>query len=107
MDIRSLDSVSDVVADMAGRHYGIAALVCNAAGPHSSRTLLDRTPEDWDSDLDVNFRGPRFCVQQGAKAMIAGHRGVRAVALASIAAPYPYARRAHCSSSKARIIAMA
>lgn len=69
IDISVVDAVARMVAEVAGRLGHIDILV-NNAGLAQTKPMMDLTPEDWDSILDVNLRGTFFLIQAVARQMI-------------------------------------
>jgi NAD(P)-dependent dehydrogenase (short-subunit alcohol dehydrogenase family) len=60
--------------------------LCNAAGITSRGTLLDTTPELFDTHIAVNLRGPFFAMQAAVTDMIERHTAGSIVNIISIAA---------------------
>ena len=59
--------------------------LCNAAGITTRGTLLDTTPELFDTHIAVNLRGPFFAMQAAAADMIERHAAGSIVNIISIA----------------------
>jgi NAD(P)-dependent dehydrogenase (short-subunit alcohol dehydrogenase family) len=60
--------------------------LCNAAGITTRGTLLDTTPELFDTHVAVNLRGPFFAMQAAVTDMIERHTAGSIVNIVSIAA---------------------
>jgi NAD(P)-dependent dehydrogenase (short-subunit alcohol dehydrogenase family) len=60
--------------------------LCNAAGITTRGTLLDTTPELFDTHIAVNLRGPFFAMQAAVADMIERHTAGSIVNIGSIAA---------------------
>jgi NAD(P)-dependent dehydrogenase (short-subunit alcohol dehydrogenase family) len=60
--------------------------LCNAAGITTRGTLLDTTPELFDTHIAVNLRGPFFAMQAAVTDMIERHTAGSIVNIISIAA---------------------
>lgn len=105
VDVRDKASVDSLVEETIARFGSINVVVCNAAAPRSSRTILEMTVEDWDQAWAVNVRGALLCVQAGARKMIeAGTKG-RFITIGSTAAYRPYLRRANYCTTKSAVVA--
>jgi NAD(P)-dependent dehydrogenase (short-subunit alcohol dehydrogenase family) len=84
----------------------LVAWVSNA-GVSSMRPFVDLTEEDWDSNLEVNAKGPFLCGQVAARRFIEQGRGGVVVNMASMAgkrgaAPY----LAHYVASKFAVVGL-
>lgn len=68
-DLGDVEDCQRVVAQADSRFGGIDVLV-NAAGITDRGSILDTTPELFDTMMAVNVRGPFFLMQHAAKLMI-------------------------------------
>jgi len=68
-DLGDVDECRSIVA-AAGRHFGRADILVNAAGMTDRGTLLDTSPELFNAMFAVNVRAPFFLMQDVAKMMI-------------------------------------
>ncbi|NRO94933.1 SDR family oxidoreductase [Paraburkholderia sp. NMBU_R16] len=74
-DLRNLDSLAAVFADIEAASQTIDVLINNAA--NDDRHALDEvTPSYWDERIAVNLRHQFFCAQHAAAAMKRAGRGV-------------------------------
>jgi len=69
LDVRSLDSIQQMVA-AAEKFYGHLDILVNNAGCNVRKPALDVTWEDWNLILDTNLRGSFFTAQEVARRMI-------------------------------------
>lgn len=93
--------------DAAVRASGPLAAWVSNAGISSMRPFVDLTEKDWDSNLEVNAKGPFLCGQVAARRFIEQGGGGTIVNLASMAgkrgaAPY----LAHYVASKFAVVGL-
>lgn len=69
-DLRDPDDI-DALVEAAAEEFGAADVLINNAAVHVAGAPLERTIEDVDAMLDVNFRGAFLLSQQFANALIA------------------------------------
>lgn len=67
-DLADVAAAADTVASVVERHGRIDGLV-NAAGTTSRGTLLDTTPELFDSHIAINLKAPFFAMQAAVRDM--------------------------------------
>ena len=105
LDVRSRESIRQVMADAAERSGSIDVLVNNAARV-APASLWEIDAEEWDDVLAVNLRGPLLAIQEVAPPMRANGWG-RIVNIASIAGQQGgIVGGAHYSASKAGLLAL-
>jgi gluconate 5-dehydrogenase len=68
LDVRSYDSIQNMVAE-AVAHYGKIDILVNNAGCNVRKPALEVTWEDWNLVLDTNLRGAFFVAQAVARHM--------------------------------------
>ncbi len=73
-DITDTDALRAALAQAAGAHGAITALVNNAANDQRQKTL-EVTPDDWDASQAVNLRSYFFAAQAVIPGMIAAGGG--------------------------------
>ncbi len=96
-----------VVLDEAVAAFGPLAAWVSNAGISSMRPFVDLTEEDWDSNLEVNAKGPFLCGQAAARRFIEQGVGGTIVNVASMAAKRgaaPYL--AHYVASKFAVVGL-
>lgn len=116
IDICDTDHTRQMAADVAA-HFGRIDILVNNAGVSDKITLMEMTPEQWDSMQNINVRGLLFCTQAVAHQMIAqlpqevkdaGHCGGvsygKIINIASIAGRRGRSDAIHYSVSKAAVI---
>jgi meso-butanediol dehydrogenase/(S,S)-butanediol dehydrogenase/diacetyl reductase len=84
-DVRVADAVDSLVADHVREHGGLDVMVANA-GVAVTAPLLETTPQQWETTMEVNLRGVFHCYQAAARQMVAQGRGGRLIGAASVAA---------------------
>jgi gluconate 5-dehydrogenase len=89
LDVRSLESIRQMVRDAESAFARIDILV-NNAGCNVRKPALDVTWDDWNLILDTNLRGSFFVAQAAACGMIARHYG-RIINIGSVTAVAGYA----------------
>jgi meso-butanediol dehydrogenase/(S,S)-butanediol dehydrogenase/diacetyl reductase len=85
VDVTDLAQVDSAVAAHVAAWGGLDVMVANA-GMAVTAPLLETTPEQWQSVLDVNLRGVFFCYRAAARHMVEQGRGGRLIGAASVAA---------------------
>lgn len=103
--------LSDTAAAQAAVSGAVEALggvdvLVNCAGILRFASVLDTTPEEWDSSFAVNTRSMLLTTQVVARSMIATGRGGAIVNLASMAGKSGGAGQAAYAASKAAVIAL-
>lgn len=73
------------------------------AGINRSGTILTLTEEDWQAVIDINLTGVFLTLQAAARAMVAGGKGGRLIAIASVAAEKGFAGLVPYGASKAGV----
>lgn len=89
LDVRDLDSISNMTL-RAAEHYGRIDILVNNAGCNVRKPALEVTWEDWNTVLDTNLRGAFFVAQAVARHMIRAGYG-RIVNIGSITCVAGYA----------------
>lgn len=69
LDVRSQDSIQQMVSN-AVAHYGKIDILVNNAGCNVRKPAIDVTWDDWNLVLDTNLRGTFFVAQNVARHMI-------------------------------------
>lgn len=69
LDVRSQDSIKEMVSK-AVAHYGKIDILVNNAGCNVRKPALEVTWEDWNLVLDTNLRGTFFVAQNVARHMV-------------------------------------
>jgi NAD(P)-dependent dehydrogenase (short-subunit alcohol dehydrogenase family) len=106
LDVTDGNAIRAVLDEAVGAFGPLAAWVSNA-GISSMRPFVDLTEEDWDSNLEVNAKGPFLCGQAAARRFIEQGGGGTIVNVASMAgkrgaAPY----LAHYVASKFAVVGL-
>lgn len=106
LDVTDANSILAALDEAVGAFGPLAAWVSNA-GISSMRPFVDLTEEDWDSNLEVNAKGPFLCGQAAARRFIEQGGGGTIVNVASMAgkrgaAPY----LAHYVASKFAVVGL-
>ncbi|NMP37969.1 MAG: 3-ketoacyl-ACP reductase [Clostridiales bacterium] len=102
-DISNPESIEALVCFVREK-YGSLDLLVNDAGvaPRSRKDILEISPEDFDSVLDINLRGTFFVTQKFAPLLIKNGRA-RIVNISSVSAYTASVNRAEYCVSKAGI----
>jgi 3-oxoacyl-[acyl-carrier protein] reductase/pteridine reductase len=100
LDVRSEESVHQVVAATIAQFGGLDLLVNNAA-VFESVPLDEITLAQWDAVFETNTRGP-FLMAREALSYLKAARG-RIVNLGSLGGSHPWATHAHYCASKAAL----
>jgi NAD(P)-dependent dehydrogenase (short-subunit alcohol dehydrogenase family) len=115
IDIGDTEHLPQLVTDVVAK-FGRIDILVNNAGVSDKLTLLEMTPDQWDTMQRVNVRGLVFCTQAVAKQMIAqvpdevkaagkAERSYgKIINLASVAGRRGRADAIHYSVSKAAVI---
>lgn len=106
LDVTDGIAIRAVLDEAVGAFGQLAAWVSNA-GISSMRPFVDLTEEDWDSNVEVNAKGPFLCGQAAARRFIEQGGGGTIVNVASMAgkrgaAPY----LAHYVASKFAVVGL-
>jgi len=110
-DIGNLSCHADLVRDAWSLHGHVDCLVDNAGvAARPIKDVLDVTPEDFDSNFNVNIRGTFFLTQAIARRMIEDvnpppYRSI--VVISSMGAHYAVVNRSQYCMSKAAVSMMA
>jgi pteridine reductase len=79
-------------------------ILVNSAAIMQSKPFLDITPQDWDTTLDINLRGPFLFSQHAGRMMLSQGAGGVIINIADEAGLTPWPRYVHHSVSKAGVI---
>jgi len=93
-DVRNHDQVQALARHAVEAHGALDIWVNNAGIGYIMKPLLEVSPDDWRSVIDVNLTGAFFGIQAAAEVMIAQGKGGRIVNIASQAAKsgFPHAQ---------------
>ena len=69
LDLRSLASIEQAVAETVAR-FGQIDILVNNAGLGTNHDALDATEEEWDELMDVNLKGLFFACQAAGRRMV-------------------------------------
>lgn len=83
LDARDVAAIRDTVETAAARHGGLDILV-NCVGIQREQTLLEVTPEAFDTVYEVNLRAAMFLGQAVGRVQVAAGRGGRHLHLLSV-----------------------
>jgi NAD(P)-dependent dehydrogenase (short-subunit alcohol dehydrogenase family) len=83
--------------------FGRVDCLVNNSGITDPRPLLEMTPEEWDTTLNVNLRGAFFCTQRAAREMIRQGGGGKIVNLGSVHGFGSSPNHSHYEASKGGI----
>jgi NAD(P)-dependent dehydrogenase (short-subunit alcohol dehydrogenase family) len=101
LDVRSLESIAQMVQD-AESAFGRIDILVNNAGCNVRKPALDVTWDDWNLILDTNLRGSFFVAQAVARGMIARNYG-RIINIGSVTSVAGYAGLAPYGASRGGI----
>ncbi|MDY7081185.1 MAG: SDR family oxidoreductase [Halobacteria archaeon] len=106
-DLSNLEDIQRLV-DTVVEEFGSLDVLVNNASVFYPTPFGEVTEEDWDKNLDVNLKGPFFCSQYSARAMMenATEPKGKIVSIADWSGFRPYTRYLPYCISKAGIIAM-
>ena len=79
-------------------------MLVNSASIFHSTDLLDISPDEWDTVMDINLRAPFWCTQLAGKLMVATGTAGCIVNIADTSGLRPWAARPEHSVSKAGLI---
>ena len=100
-DVARADAVKQAFAEIFRREEGIDVLICNAGMGISG--AAEFTPaEDLKRQMEVNFSGAVYCVQQVIPSMRSRRRG-KIVFISSLGAIFPLPFQSFYSASKASV----
>ena len=85
VELADLDSVASL-AVAADEHFGRVDILVNAAGLTFRGSIIDTTPELWDTLMNVNVRAPFFLIQAVAGIMRRESIGGSIINIGSLAA---------------------
>ncbi len=103
LDVRNVDTIDALVAEVVERFSRIDVLV-NNAGVQVAGPALEVTESDWDAVLDVDLKGVFFCSRAAGRRMIEQHTPGSIVNLASQNGLVGYYNRAAYCSAKAGVV---
>lgn len=83
--------------------FGCINVMCAHAGIAEPRPLLELTDAEWRRHFAVNVDGVFYCIQEAARAMVAGHEGGAIVCTSSINAWHVEATHAAYNTTKAAV----
>ncbi len=89
--------------DHAAQRFGRVTALVNAAAATDRGSILDTTPEAWDSLMAVNARGPFFALQRFAQLAVANAHPASAVNILSMVVHCGQSFLAPYSASKAAL----
>jgi NAD(P)-dependent dehydrogenase (short-subunit alcohol dehydrogenase family) len=101
-DMGKIDEAQALI-DRAVSRFGRVTALVNAAAATDRGSILDATPDAWDSLMNVNARGPFFALQRFAQAAIAGGHPASAVNILSMVVHCGQSFLAPYSASKAAL----
>lgn len=101
-DMSDVAQAQGLIAQAIARFGAVTALV-NAAAATDRGSILDTTPEIWDSLMAANARGPFFALQSFARAAMAAGHPASAVNVLSMAVHCGQSFLAPYSASKAAL----
>jgi NAD(P)-dependent dehydrogenase (short-subunit alcohol dehydrogenase family) len=105
LDVRSLTSIRQALAEVVAAFGGLDALVNNAGVP-LTRPAMDVSEAEWDEVVGVNLRGAFFVSQQMGRHLIGSGRPGCIVSIASTHGVIGIADRSTYGIAKAGIIQM-
>ena len=105
-DVRDPEAAAALAQHAVQRHGGLDIWVNNAGIGYIMKPLLDVTPSDWRTVIDVNLSGAFFGLQAAARAMVAQGRGGRIVNIASQAAKSGFPHAQAYTSSKHGLVGL-
>lgn len=84
LDVTDLNAIP-AAFDAAEQALGPLWVLVNNSGVTTTKSILDHTPDDYDSIMGTNVKAAYFVAQEAARRMI-GHGGGRIINIASIGA---------------------
>lgn len=103
VDVASPDGPAALVAQTVAAFGQLDVMVANA-GIIQVKPILELSAADWDRMFVINVRGVFLSFQAAARQMIAGGRGGRLLATASIAAKIGSPFQSHYQASKSAVV---
>ena len=70
LDVRNLEQIAQCFDDAIGRFGHVDVLVNNAGVPTPRNPIVDTSPEDWDTIMDINVKGAFFVAGEFARRLI-------------------------------------
>jgi meso-butanediol dehydrogenase/(S,S)-butanediol dehydrogenase/diacetyl reductase len=105
-DVRDYDQVQALARHAVETHGGLDIWVNNAGIGYIMKPLLEVTPDDWRSVIDVNLTGAFFGLKAAAQVMIDQGRGGRIVNIASQAAKSGFVHAQAYTASKHGLVGL-
>jgi meso-butanediol dehydrogenase/(S,S)-butanediol dehydrogenase/diacetyl reductase len=106
-DVRDYDQVCALAQHAVDAHGGLDIWVNNAGIGYIMKPLLEVSPNDWRSVIDVNLTGAFFGLRAAAEVMAAQGRGGRIVNIASQAAKSGFPHAQAYTASKHGLVGLA
>ncbi len=104
LDVTSPLSVDALVADISAHEARLDVLV-NNAGINNPTDFDCITPDEWDTILSVNLKGPFLCTQRCLDLLKKSSRA-SVINIGSVSGQYGGPRTAHYAASKAGLISL-
>jgi NAD(P)-dependent dehydrogenase (short-subunit alcohol dehydrogenase family) len=101
-DMSRIDDARGLI-DAAANRFGRVTALVNSAAATDRGSILDATPEGWDSLMNTNARGPFFALQRFAQLAVAAGHPASAVNILSMVVHCGQSFLAPYSASKAAL----